>query len=254
MNHRNFLLSCVFSMAFGASSGLAEDIWAPWRSVATASQEERVGVEVDPDRCAFLQPWLNAEGALPPNVTFVSDKANAGEMQPIRIPNPGLLRALTIPLATAEGSAMGGHEIQLRFRCTDFPKSTMDESHGIMQMSFSSPEGKHVFWLHAYSKRGGLMINGFAANQQKWWPDVRVMRGAMEPPSAVWFDSRWHEIRMINEGPRTAIFWDGFLIFQADGNTHPITSFHIQWVKPGPFEAVELAPVKVCPARFTRFD
>lgn len=209
-----------------AEPSASDDPWAPWRK--PARPETAAPYEVAPEARVVPRPDRGAaDVAAPP---FILD------------------------LASAEISDTRGVEVTVPFRLERVPPARLEASQGLIRFSFDGPGGRS-FWLHAYSRRSALLLNGLASNRQPPWEQTRVCRGAATPGSAPGWDTAPHVLQVAWCKGQLVAKWDGLVILHLIDPRITYLRFSIDQVSPGePFGAPAVGPVEVRSAIFSAYS
>ncbi len=205
------------------------DLWAPWRQPARLHEA-------------------------PYTTTPAATRVAAGDQQAA----DGVARfaekhdrPIAIDLGSPDWSDTAGVEIRLRFRLARTPPGRLEASHSLAHFSLGGGKLRQGFYLHAYSRNSGFMLNGLAYGRRPPWAETRLLRGAAIPHAAVPFDTRWHTIALAWCPGQLAAAWNGLPILHVVDPAIDFSTLAIDWIDPGhAFDAIELAPLEIRPAHF----
>lgn len=228
----------------------ASDPWEPWRRDAVAGPKE-VSVVVEESKARTCAFWETPKGGLPAGVEPIP-AASGSKSEGARFQDQNQAVGMSCPLLKGGEISSGGYnaqEVTFRFRVAQFPKDKMQESWALAQFTLRGQADSFSFYLHAYGKKPGFMINNFSKNPKHPWSSVSVETGVMKASSAAPFDSDWHTIRMVWDARQMLCFWDDSLVFQGSAENQGFDTLIVNFVKPGVFDSVDMTPIRTAPAR-----
>ncbi len=133
-----------------------------------------------------------------------------------------------------------GIEVSFRFRVGRTPPARLEKSHSIANFTLQGRGGNRSFWLHAYSRNSGLMLNGLIADGDT----IHLARGAARPHTAPHWDTQWHTVTVAWCRGRLAATWDGLPILHLESPAIDFDSCVLEWVRPEhAFATLELGPI-----------
>ena len=209
----------------------APDLWAPWRR---SPELKEAGYAVDSNTLQVIP----LDGAGKDGVRSFSESETERRAAPFKL-----------DLSGEKLSETSGIELSVTFRVLQIPPGRLDSSHSLALLSLIGDKGRRSFWLHAYSGNSGFMLNGI----DKKWSEVRLLRGAAVPHSAVRWDTQWHTVKLAWCNGRFAVRWDGLPILYVLDPSIDFNSFNVESVNPGiNFHAIEFKPIEIRKANFSR--